>query len=896
MQNDPKKYFAFISYKREDEEWGIWLQHELEYYHLPASLNGRDDLPKMFRPIFRDVDELKAGNLPNQLREALRNSANLIVICSPHSAKSEWVNQEIADFIEIGKQSGVDNIEHIFPFIVDGTPHAANPEQECFPRQLLSLQKMEERIGGNINESGRDKAFVKVIAGMLPNVEFSELWDRYEHDKAEDERLKREERERFLRMQSRFVAEKVGDISDDSALAQLLSLAVLPKDLEEPDRPYVIEAEHALRQAYFGQRIVLHGHTVNIVDVAFSPDGKLIASIAESFAIKIWERSTGKLLLNIDSGHPFGQCITFTPDNRCVTVVFGDDVLASWEISTGKRVMALDLNDFFDTEDHAIVASSITYNPSGSQIAISSLEGDVCILDFENDTTSAVCLDDSVRKVIYSPNGQYLLATTDKGFVLWDLENDANIEKSVDEEIQDLVDNTQAIFSSDSKRMAFMAATPVNCQIMIWDIQSLELIQTIEWKSEINEEAEESIGNIISIAFSADGNDIVSALNDGVIQIWNIQSNKIKACYILSSVWIKNAFFDTTGRYVGLGTADNNIIIADTYSNYAIKAIRDKPNLTSAALSPDGSRLITGAGMRDEEGKMSLWDVKSNRCLKTLSDHEDFITSVAYSPDGKLIASASADGTVLIYDAENGHQTLRLDVETVADGRYAFVYASFSPDSKRIATGISNGHMVFWDVKDGHVIQDIETQGDLIFSFDYSPDGSLIAAGSISREAKVWNVQSGKLVHSYTGHTNAITAVTISPDNSHIVAGSEDKTIICWNVQDGSVVWKKDVRDNVRSVAYSRDGRYIVATITNTSTPIIVLDACTGEMLVNLYGPMSEQVSTFFSPDDRTIISVGKSAIYWWSFPPLSEIMATVKEDLKNRQLTTEEKRRYFLE
>ena len=176
METDKNfKYFAFISYKREDEEWAIWLQHELEYYHLPALLNGREDLPKVFRPVFRDIDELKAGNLPEQIHEALASSLHLIVICSPRSAKSNWVNKDINSFIEIGKEKGFNNLERIFPFIVEGEPHAKDKKQECFPKVLRDLPADKERIGGNVSESGRDKAFIKVMAGMLPNVSMDTL-------------------------------------------------------------------------------------------------------------------------------------------------------------------------------------------------------------------------------------------------------------------------------------------------------------------------------------------------------------------------------------------------------------------------------------------------------------------------------------------------------------------------------------------------------------------------------------------------------------------------------------------------------------------------------------------------------------------------------------------------
>ena len=95
-----KQYYAFISYKREDEPWARWLAKKIENYNLPTTLNGKE-LPKSLRPVFRDTDELSAGNLPKQIYDALSISKNLIVICSPCSAQSEWVNKEIQDFISI---------------------------------------------------------------------------------------------------------------------------------------------------------------------------------------------------------------------------------------------------------------------------------------------------------------------------------------------------------------------------------------------------------------------------------------------------------------------------------------------------------------------------------------------------------------------------------------------------------------------------------------------------------------------------------------------------------------------------------------------------------------------------------------------------------------------------
>ena len=97
-----KRYYAFISYKREDEKQAKWLQDKLEHYRFPTNLNGRTDLPKNVRPIFRDVTDLTPGILAEEINKALNDSQWLIIVCSPRSAKSPWVCKEAQSFIDSG--------------------------------------------------------------------------------------------------------------------------------------------------------------------------------------------------------------------------------------------------------------------------------------------------------------------------------------------------------------------------------------------------------------------------------------------------------------------------------------------------------------------------------------------------------------------------------------------------------------------------------------------------------------------------------------------------------------------------------------------------------------------------------------------------------------------------
>ena len=170
-----KEYYAFISYKREDEKWAKWLQRKLEHYRFPANLNGRTDLPKNIRPTFRDVTDSTPGLLAEVIDKALRNSEWLIVVCSPRSAKSPWVCKETQTFIDLGRA------DHIIPFVVEGNPFSNDPNTECYPEALLDLTGSKELLAADIKEMGRDAAVVKVVAKMF-GLRFDTLWQRYKRE------------------------------------------------------------------------------------------------------------------------------------------------------------------------------------------------------------------------------------------------------------------------------------------------------------------------------------------------------------------------------------------------------------------------------------------------------------------------------------------------------------------------------------------------------------------------------------------------------------------------------------------------------------------------------------------------------------------------------------------
>ena len=179
MNEQQYQYYAFISYNSRDTAWGKRVQRKLENYRMPATLCSERGWKRTpLRPIFFAPTDIQPGGLSDELQERLRASRNLIVICSPNSARSEWVGREIEFFHNLGRTGNI----HFF--IVDGVPHSGNPDTECF-NPVVSELGIPEILGANIHEKtyrwpwlNKERAYVQLVSKLL-GVEFDAIWQRH---------------------------------------------------------------------------------------------------------------------------------------------------------------------------------------------------------------------------------------------------------------------------------------------------------------------------------------------------------------------------------------------------------------------------------------------------------------------------------------------------------------------------------------------------------------------------------------------------------------------------------------------------------------------------------------------------------------------------------------------
>jgi WD40 repeat protein len=288
------------------------------------------------------------------------------------------------------------------------------------------------------------------------------------------------------------------------------------------------------------------------------------------------------------------------------------------------------------------------------------------------------------------------------------------------------------------------------------------------------------------------------------------------------------------------------------------------------AFSPDGRWLATASN--DKTAR--IWEAHSGQQLHSLT-HDTRVLMVAFSPDGRRLATGSADATARVWDADSGQQLHLLRHDRVKSVPLSGgVAVAFSPDGRRLATGSDEATARIWDAHSGQQLHGLTHDG-AVRAVAFSPDGRWLATGSNDttgndNAARIWDADSGQQLHSLS-HGGWVTAVAFSPDGRWLATGGGGKTARIWDAHSGRQLHSLAHDEQVNAVAFGPDGRWLATCVVNDKA-VRLWDAHTGQLLLTLTHDNWVQ-AVAVSPDGSWLATgtYGNRAVVWAVTPPARE-------------------------
>ena len=271
--------------------------------------------------------------------------------------------------------------------------------------------------------------------------------------------------------------------------------------------------------------------------------------------------------------------------------------------------------------------------------------------------------------------------------------------------------------------------------------------------------------------------------------------------------------------------------------------------VNSVAFSPDGTLVASASSDRT----VKLWDLTTGMLRRTFEGHSDWVLCVAFSPDSTLVASASSDKTVKLWDPTTGVMRRTFEGHSERVSRVAF-----SPDGSLVLSASFGETVKLWDSATGAVRHTFEDHsGTFVFGVAFSPDGSLVALASSDKTVKLWDPATGVVRRTLKGHSDSVSDVAFSPDSGLVASASSDKTVTLWDSATGAArLTLKGHSGMVWGVAFSPDGR-LVASASSDET-VKLWDSATGVVRHTLKGHSEGVSDVAFSPDGCLVASVSQ--------------------------------------
>lgn len=657
-------------------------------------------------------------------------------------------------------------------------------------------------------------------------------------------------------------------------VALLLSLEALnTSDTFEARNSLVTNLETKPQLTHF-----LTGHTDTVRAIAYSSDGRLLASAGKDQTIILWDTQTNAPIGNPLSGHTnWINGLAFSPDNKMLISVGIDGTIRRWDTANGEIIGQ-------PITPASTELWSVAFAPNGKTFATGDKDGSIKLWDAKSGESVGKPLighTDLIYALTYNPTGTMLASASGDGTVrLWDADTGESSGEPLAEHNGSVL---SLAFSPDGLRLA---TTGVDETVILWDPSSGEFLNEIQTGH---------TKRVKSLAFFPDSTVLATASDDNTVRLWDTTTlEQIGNNLTGYSDHIWSIAFSPKSSTLAVAGADNAIMIWDLAAKQPLidTVLPQASNVLATAFSPNGKIYASGGGSKGDDYLIHLWDSVTNKELKTLPNDKGYITDLAFSPAGDQLLSASSDNTLHIWDIASA-QSLTT-IELTGDNRY--IPVAYSPDGQMIASGNSDGQIYLWNAKTGQQIgQSLVGHTGAILAIAFNHDGAQLASGSADKTLLLWDVTRQKVIgNPFVGHSDEIWSVKFSPDGKLLASGGTDRTIRLWNVSSHQPVNQPLLghTDRIKALDFTPDGTMLISG--SQDNTIILWDL--GQRLPlgkQLLGHSNFINSLAISPDGNSLVSAGEdNQLIRWNISQDKWRQSAC--NIANRNFTQSEWDRYF--
>jgi len=674
-------------------------------------------------------------------------------------------------------------------------------------------------------------------------------------------------------------AEAMHQLETNSELSLLLALEAV----EQAD---IVQAESILREVLLQIRPwqVLESQSDAVLSAAWSPDGSRIVLGLRKGDIQVWDAQTNTLQTLL-TGHteavremrfsPAGDYLAsasaltnpldfFSPDDGARGSVY------VWDMAGGQLHGIL--------EGHTRGVFSLTWHPGGKQLATASADGTVRVWDVGTLKQVAVFEQHTgkVRGIDWHPTGKKLASCSEGELLVWAADT-LTVE-------QKLVGHRGEVFDvSWTPDGCCLATAGKDGTVRLWHVNEGTVLDVLVGHKSF----------VRSVRWHPNGRLLASsAIGNNKIIIWDTEAGQPAITLTGHADWIRRVDWHPRGDTLLSASDDGTARVwqVDVIPGVTIAA-GHTDEVNEVDWHPDGTLLASGS----KDGTARVWLADSGAPVAVFSGHTGWVWDVAWRPDGRQLATTSTDGSVRVWHvpplAENGVLESAEPAAILTGPKVTIYGMAWSPDNQLLATASSDKIVRIWEAQTGATRQTLLGHEAGVLGVAFSPDGSKLASSSADETIVVWDLASGKPQLTLKGHTNFVWDVVFDPGGQFLASASGDATARIWDLTTGEQVARLAHPRSVASLAWSHGGQRLVTT--SDDGVAYVWDTTGHQLTTGFTGHNGGVWGATWSPDDARVATAaadGTVRIFYTRFEEILNLARTYK----TRELTEAEREQFM--